>query len=63
MSHISYNKEFHRKLANFAISKNTGTDWYITSDSFKFFWVSKDCFNKHGYSFDDVSKNGYSRWS
>ena len=20
----------------------------------------KDCFNKHGYSFDDVAKNGYS---
>ena len=25
------------------------------------FWVFKDCFNKHGYNFNDISKNGYSR--
>ena len=35
--------------------------WYIISNSYNFFWVFKDCFNKHGYNFDDVSKNGYSR--
>ena len=35
--------------------------WYIISNSFNFFLVSKDFFNKHGYNFDDVSKNGYSR--
>ena len=23
----------------------------------------KDCFNEHGYNFDDVSKNGYSKSS
>ena len=28
----------------------------IISNSFDFFWVCKDCFNKHGYNFDDVSK-------
>ena len=37
------------------------TFWYIISISFKVFWVCKDCFNKHGYNFDDVSKKGYSR--
>ena len=25
--------------------------------------LGKDCFDKHGYNFDDVSKNGYSRSS
>ena len=24
---------------------------------FNFFLVFKDCFNKHGYNFDDVNKN------
>ena len=32
----------------------------IISKSFNFFWIFKDCFNIHGYNFDDVSKNGYS---
>ena len=29
------------------------------SNSFNFSWVFKDCINKRGYNFDDVSKNGY----
>ena len=28
-------------------------------NSSNFSWVFKDCFNKHGHNFDDVSKNGY----
>ena len=36
--------------------------WNIISNSFNFFGVFKDCFNKHGYNFDDVSKNNFS-WS
>ena len=35
--------------------------WYITSSSFDFSWVFKDCFNKHGWNFADVSKIGYPR--
>ena len=31
------------------------------SNSFNFSWAFKDCFDKNGYSFDDVSKNGYLR--
>ena len=34
---------------------------YIISNSFNFSWVFKDCFNKHGYNFDDVSKKDYPR--
>ena len=34
---------------------------HIVSDSSNFSWVFKDCFNKHGHNFDDVSKNGYPR--
>ena len=35
--------------------------WCAIFNSFNFFWVLKDFFNKHGYNFDDVSKNGYSK--
>ena len=35
--------------------------WKIIYNSFNFSWVFSNCFNKHGYSFDDVSKNNYSR--
>ena len=49
---------FQRKSANFATSRNTDKDCII-SNSFNFFKVFKDFFNKHGYNFDDVSKNGY----
>ena len=37
--------------------------WCIISDPFNIFWVFKDCFNKDGYNFDDVSKNTHSRSS
>ena len=49
---------FHQKSANFAISRNTDTECivFIIFNSFNFFWVFKDCFNKHGYDFDDVRK-------
>ena len=30
--------------------------WYIISNSFNFFWIFKDCYNKHGYNFDGVTK-------
>ena len=30
-------------------------------NSFNFFRVFNNCFNKHGSNFDDVSKNGYPR--
>ena len=30
--------------------------WYVISNSFNLFRVFKDCFNKHGYNFDDVIK-------
>ena len=36
---------------------------YIMSNSFNFFGVSKDCFNKHCYDFDDISRNDHSRSS
>ena len=49
---------FQRKSANLATSRNTDKDCII-SNSFNFFKVFKDFFNKHGYNFDDVSKNGY----
>ena len=56
---------FRRKEANFAISGNKPFDtyrlfhtfWYIISIYFNFSWVFKDCYNKHGQSFDDVCKN------
>ena len=35
--------------------------WYLISNSFNFSWVFKDCFDKHGYKFDDASKNRYPR--
>ena len=35
--------------------------WYIFSNSFNFFSVLHDCFNKYGDNFDDVTKNDYSR--
>ena len=54
---------FHRKLANFAISENTDTDCILVHNSFNFFWVFKDFFNKHGQNFDNVSEIGYSRLS
>ena len=31
--------------------------WYLISNSFNFFRIFKDCFNKHGYNFVDVSRN------
>ena len=34
---------------------------YIISNSFNFSWVFNNCFNKHGYNFDDVSRNDYCR--
>ena len=35
--------------------------WHLISNSFNFSWFFKNCFNKHGYNFDDVSKYGYPR--
>ena len=35
--------------------------WYIICNSFYFFWVFKNYFNKNGCNFDDASKNGYYR--
>ena len=45
---------------------SAGTSIYSTeiskiSNYFNFFEVFKDCFNKYGYSLDDVNKNSYSR--
>ena len=37
--------------------------WYITSNSFNFSWIFKDCFNKHGYNFENVCKNDYPKSS
>ena len=58
---------FHQKSATFVISRNTDIDCsavqYIIANSFNFFWVYKDCFDKDGYSFDDASKIGYSKRS
>ena len=53
---------FDRKSANLAISRNTSKDWILIYNFyfFSFFWVFENCFNKHVYSFDDVSKNGCS---
>ena len=31
--------------------------WCIISSSLKFSWIFNNCFNKHGYNFDDISKN------
>ena len=54
---------FHRKLANFAISRNTDIDCNLIHNSqfSNSYLVFKYFFNKHGYNFDDVSKNGYPR--
>ena len=52
---------FHRKSANFVISRNTDIDCILVHNSFSFSWVFKDFFNKPGYNFDDISKNGYPR--
>ena len=54
---------FHRKLANFAISRNTDIDCNLIHNSIflNFSCVFKDYFNKYSYNFDDVSKNGYAR--
>ena len=41
---------FSVEIKSIAISRNTDIN------SIKVF---KDCFNKHGYNFDDVSKKGY----
>ena len=45
-------------------SRNTDIDSILVHNtmpnSFKLFWVLKDCFDKHGYNLDDISKNGYS---
>ena len=35
--------------------------WCIISNFFNFSWFFSNCFNEHGYNFDDVSKNNYSR--
>ena len=51
ISKFSYIKKYRYKLKAF---------WYIVSNSFSFIPVSKDCFIKHGYNFDNVSKNCYS---
>ena len=47
-----------RKLANFAVSRNTNIDCILKQTSFNFFRTLKDCSNKHGYNFYDVSKTG-----
>ena len=54
---------FHRESATFVISRNTELDWiyYIVYNSFNFGEVLKDCFNKYGCNFDNISKIGYSR--
>ena len=51
---------FHHKSASFAISRNANIDCVLIRNfnSFNLFRVLKDCFNKHGYNFDDVIKNG-----
>ena len=54
---------FHWKSANFAISRKWIAYWCIIFNSFNFFLVFKDCCNKHGCNFDNVSKNDYSRSS
>ena len=52
---------FYQKSANFAILRKNDTDCILMQFSiFKHFLSLKDCFNKYGYKFDDVSKNGYS---
>ena len=35
--------------------------WYLICNYFDLSWVFKECFNKYGYTFDDVSKNRYFR--
>ena len=42
---------------------NTNIVCVLIYNSINLFIVFKDCFNKHGYNFDNVSKNGYSRHS
>ena len=56
---------FSSEISNFATSRNTDIDWNLIemSNSFNFSSVFSNCFNKHGYNFDDVSKNNYSRTS
>ena len=52
---------FPQKSTNFAISRNIDIDCLlIICSSYSFLIalrVSMDCFNKHGYNFDDVSKS------
>ena len=56
---------FHRKSANFSTSRNPHIDWILIYyfNFLNFSWVFSNCFNNHGYKFDDVSKNNYSRSS
>ena len=54
---------FHWKSGNFAMPRNVDIAC-ISRHNFYFFnfiWIFRDCFNKHGYNFNDISKNDYSR--
>ena len=50
---------FQRYAAKYQEIRIEITFWCIIFNSFDFSWVFKDCFNKHGYNFDDVSKSGF----
>ena len=49
---------FHRKWANFVISRNTEIDCILINSFYFFFGLFKDFFIKKGCNFDDVSKIG-----
>ena len=53
-------KVFHEFHVSWNVPETVfhGTLWKKT---FPVYSCLKDCFNKHGYNFDDVRKNGYSR--
>ena len=57
---------FHRKSANFIISRNIDIDCILIHNFcffifFYFFYFFEDFFNKSCYNFHDFSKNGYHR--
>ena len=54
----SPNKCCYIKIYRYKLHFNTK---FLIQNSFHFSWLFKDFFNKHSWSFDDVSKNDYPR--
>ena len=49
------------KFGSYTLPKESPKIYKSRDTPLDFYWVFKDCFNKNGYNFDDVSKIDYSR--